>query len=583
MGNEDLLKQVTAKAQIWLGDGYDEETKAAVRAMLDNEDKTDLIEAFYKDLEFGTGGLRGIMGAGTNRMNIYTVGAATQGLSNYLKKAFADLPQIKVAIGHDCRNNSRKFAEVAADVFSANGIKVYLFDALRPTPEVSFAIRELGCQSGVILTASHNPKEYNGYKAYWNDGAQMIAPHDKNTIDEVNKITSVKDVKFRGNAELIEIIGEEIDRRYLDRIKTLSLSPEAIAHHHDMKIVYTPIHGTGVKLIPASLKNFGFTNIIHVPEQDVVSGDFPTVVSPNPEEPAALDMAIKKAIETDAELVMASDPDADRIGIAVRNDKGEFVLVNGNQIVMIFLNYLMTRNKELGLLKGNEYIVKTIVTTETIKTIAEQNGFKMYDCYTGFKWIASVIRENEGKARYIGGGEESYGFLPEDFVRDKDSVSSISLMAEIAAWAKDKGMTMYQMLQDIYIKYGYSKEKGISVVRKGKSGAEEIVAMMKNFRENPMKDLGGSPEILIKDYASLEATDVVNGTKSKLDMPVTSNVLQYFSADGSKVSIRPSGTEPKIKFYIEVRGIKMDNYADYDAANAAADAKIEAIKKELGI
>lgn len=583
MGNEDLLKQVTAKAQIWLGDGYDEETKAAVRAMLDNEDKTDLIEAFYKDLEFGTGGLRGIMGAGTNRMNIYTVGAATQGLSNYLKKAFADLPQIKVAIGHDCRNNSRKFAEVAADVFSANGIKVYLFDALRPTPEVSFAIRELGCQSGVILTASHNPKEYNGYKAYWNDGAQMIAPHDKNTIDEVTKITSVKDVKFRGNAELIEIIGEEIDRRYLDRIKTLSLSPEAIAHHHDMKIVYTPIHGTGVKLIPASLKNFGFTNIIHVPEQDVVSGDFPTVVSPNPEEPAALDMAIKKAIETDAELVMASDPDADRIGIAVRNDKGEFVLVNGNQIVMIFLNYLMTRNKELGLLKGNEYIVKTIVTTETIKTIAEQNGFKMYDCYTGFKWIASVIRENEGKARYIGGGEESYGFLPEDFVRDKDSVSSISLMAEIAAWAKDKGMTMYQMLQDIYIKYGYSKEKGISVVRKGKSGAEEIVAMMKNFRENPMKELGGSPVILVKDYASLEATDVVNGTKSKLDMPVTSNVLQYFSADGSKVSIRPSGTEPKIKFYIEVRGIKMDNYADYDAANAAADAKIEAIKKELGI
>jgi len=583
MGNEDLLKQVTAKAQIWLGDGYDEETKAAVRAMIDNEDKTDLIEAFYKDLEFGTGGLRGIMGAGTNRMNIYTVGAATQGLSNYLKKAFADLPQIKVAIGHDCRNNSRKFAEVAADVFSANGIKVYLFDALRPTPEVSFAIRELGCQSGVILTASHNPKEYNGYKAYWNDGAQMIAPHDKNTIDEVNKITSVKDVKFRGNAELIEIIGEEIDRRYLDRIKTLSLSPEAIAHHHDMKIVYTPIHGTGVKLIPASLKNFGFTNIIHVPEQDVVSGDFPTVVSPNPEEPAALDMAIKKAIETDAELVMASDPDAIGIGIDVRNDKGEFVLVNGNQIVMIFLNYLMTRNKELGLLKGNEYIVKTIVTTETIKTIAEQNGFKMYDCYTGFKWIASVIRENEGKARYIGGGEESYGFLPEDFVRDKDSVSSISLMAEIAAWAKDKGMTMYQMLQDIYIKYGYSKEKGISVVRKGKSGAEEIVTMMKNFRENPMKELGGSPVILIKDYASLEATDVVNGTKSKLDMPVTSNVLQYFSADGSKVSIRPSGTEPKIKFYIEVRGIKMDNYADYDAANAAADAKIEAIKKELGI
>ena len=583
MGNEDLLQQVIAKAQVWLGDGYDEETKAAVRAMLDNEDKTDLIEAFYKDLEFGTGGLRGIMGAGTNRMNIYTVGAATQGLSNYLKKAFADLPQIKVAIGHDCRNNSRRFAEVAADIFSANGIKVYLFDALRPTPEVSFAIRELGCQSGVILTASHNPKEYNGYKAYWNDGAQMIAPHDKETIDEVNKITSVKDVKFQGNPALIEIIGEEIDLRYLDRIKTLSLSPEAIARHHDMKIVYTPIHGTGVRLVPASLKNFGFTNIIHVPEQDVVSGDFPTVVSPNPEEPAALDMAIKKAIETDAELVVASDPDADRIGMAVRNDKGEFVLINGNQIVMIFLNYLMTRNKELGLLKGNEYIVKTIVTTETIKTIAERNGFKMYDCYTGFKWIASIIRENEGKARYIGGGEESYGFLPEDFVRDKDSVSSISLMAEIAAWAKDKGMTMYQMLQDIYIKYGFSKEKGISVVRKGKSGAEEIVAMMKSFRANPLKELAGSPVILVKDYDSLEALDTVTGQKSKLDMPVTSNVLQYFTADGSKVSIRPSGTEPKIKFYIEVRGIKMNSYADYDAANVAADAKIEAIKKELGI
>ena len=577
------MQQVIAKAQVWLGEGYDEETKAAVQAMLDNEDKTDLIEAFYKDLEFGTGGLRGIMGAGTNRMNIYTVGAATQGLSNYLKKAFADLPQIKVAIGHDCRNNSRKFAEIAADVFSANGIKVYLFDALRPTPEVSFAIRELGCQSGVILTASHNPKEYNGYKAYWSDGAQMIAPHDKNTIDEVNKITSVKEVKFQGNRDLIEIIGEEIDRRYLDRIKTLSLSPEAIARHHDMKIVYTPIHGTGVRLVPASLKNFGFTNIIHVPEQDVVSGDFPTVVSPNPEEPAALDMAIKKAIETDAELVVASDPDADRIGIAVRNDKGEFILVNGNQIVMIFLNYLMTRNKELGLLKGNEYIVKTIVTTETIKTIAERNGFKMYDCYTGFKWIASVIRDNEGKARYIGGGEESYGFLPEDFVRDKDSVSSISLMAEIAAWAKDKGMTMYQMLQDIYIKYGYSKEKGISVVRKGKSGAEEIIAMMKNFRANPMKELGGSTVVLVKDYESLEAVNPLTGEKSKLDMPATSNVLQYFTADGSKVSIRPSGTEPKIKFYIEVRGIKMDSYADYDAANAAADAKIEVIKKDLGI
>ncbi|MCU6767399.1 phospho-sugar mutase [Barnesiella propionica] len=582
MENEELLKDVTAKAQVWLGDGYDEETRTQVKAMLENDDKTELIESFYKDLEFGTGGLRGIMGAGTNRMNIYTVGAATQGLSNYLKKAFSDVPQIKVVIGHDCRNNSRKFAEISADIFSANGIKVYLFDSLRPTPETSFAIRELGCQSGIILTASHNPKEYNGYKAYWSDGAQMIAPHDKETINEVNKITSVKDIKFKGNPDLIEIIGEEMDKKYLERIKTLSLSPDAIARHHDLKIVYTPIHGTGVKMIPASLKNFGFTNIIHVPEQDVVSGDFPTVVSPNPEEPAALDMAIRKAIETDAELVMASDPDADRIGIAIRNDKGEFILVNGNQIVMIFLNYLMTRYKELGRLTGKEFIVKTIVTTETIKTIADRNNIKMYDSYTGFKWIAAVIRELEGKEKYIGGGEESFGFLPEDFARDKDSVSSISLMAEIAAWAKDNGKTMYQMLQDIYLEYGFSKEKGISVVRKGKSGAEEIVAMMKNYRANPLKELAGSEVVLVKDFDSLEATDMKTGKKTKLDMPATSNVLQYFTEDGTKVSIRPSGTEPKIKFYIEVHG-HMDSYADYDRANADADVKIEAIKKSLGI
>ena len=534
MENEELLKDVTAKAQVWLGDGYDEETRTQVKAMLENDDKTELIESFYKDLEFGTGGLRGIMGAGTNRMNIYTVGAATQGLSNYLKKAFPDVPQIKVVIGHDCRNNSRKFAEISADIFSANGIKVYLFDSLRPTPETSFAIRELGCQSGIILTASHNPKEYNGYKAYWSDGAQMIAPHDKETINEVNKITSVKDIKFKGNPDLIEIIGEEMDKKYLERIKTLSLSPDAIARHHDLKIVYTPIHGTGVKMIPASLKNFGFTNIIHVPEQDVVSGDFPTVVSPNPEEPAALDMAIRKAIETDAELVMASDPDADRIGIAIRNDKGEFILVNGNQIVMIFLNYLMTRYKELGRLTGKEFIVKTIVTTETIKTIADRNNIKMYDSYTGFKWIAAVIRELEGKEKYIGGGEESFGFLPEDFARDKDSVSSISLMAEIAAWAKDNGKTMYQMLQDIYLEYGFSKEKGISVVRKGKSGAEEIVAMMKNYRANPLKELAGSEVVLVKDFDSLEATDMKTGKKTKLDMPATSNVLQYFTEDGTK-------------------------------------------------
>ena len=582
MENDALLKEVTAKAQVWLGEGYDEETRAAVKAMLDNPDHTELIESFYRDLEFGTGGLRGIMGAGTNRMNIYTVGAATQGLANYLKKNFASLPLISVAIGHDCRNNSRRFAEISADIFSANGIKVYLFDALRPTPEVSFAIRELGCQAGINLTASHNPKEYNGYKAYWSDGAQVIAPHDTGIIEEVNKITNIADIKFKGNPELIQIIGEEIDKIFLDRIKTLSLSPDVIAKHHDIPIVYTPIHGTGVRLIPASLKNFGFTNIIHVPEQDVVSGDFPTVVSPNPEEPAALDLAVKRAKETNAELVMASDPDADRIGIAVKNDKGEWILANGNQIVMLMLNYIMTTYQERGLLQGNEFIVKTIVTTETIKTIAERNNIKMYDCYTGFKWIAAVIRELEGKERYIGGGEESYGFLAEDFVRDKDAVSAMSLMAEIAAWAKDRGMTMYQMIQDIYIKYGFSKEKGVSVVRKGKQGAEEIVAMMKSFRENPIKTLGGSPVVLVKDYQSLTATDD-KGNVTKLDMPCTSNVLQYFTAEGDKVSVRPSGTEPKIKFYMEVRGIPMNSYADYDKANELADAKIEAFKKDLGI
>ena len=582
MENETLLKEVTAKAQTWLGQGYDEKTKAEVRRMLENEDKTELIESFYKDLEFGTGGLRGIMGAGTNRMNIYTVGAATQGLSNYLKKEFADLPQIKVVIGHDCRNNSRLFAETSADIFSANGIKVYLFESLRPTPEMSFTIRELGCQSGIILTASHNPKEYNGYKAYWNDGAQMISPHDKNTIAEVNKIRSVEDIKFKGNPNLIEIIGEEIDKLFLERIKTLSLSPEAIERHKDMKIVYTPIHGTGVKLIPAVLKEYGFSNIIHVPEQDIVSGDFPTVVSPNPEEPAALDMAIKKAQETGAELVLASDPDADRIGIAVKNDKGEFILVNGNQIAMIFLNYLITRYRELGRLTGNEYIVKTIVTTELIKNIADKNNVKYFDCYTGFKWIAAVIRENEGKMKYIGGGEESYGFLAEDFVRDKDAVSACALMAEIAAWAKDNGKTMYEMLQDIYLTYGYAKQKGISVVRKGKSGAEEIEAMMKNYRNNPMKEIAGSKVIVVKDYATLVANDLTENEKYTIDMPTTSNVLQYFTEDGTKVSIRPSGTEPKIKFYIEVKG-ELKSREDYEKADAAADKKIEAVKLSLGI
>ena len=582
MEDLELLKTVTAKAQTWLGEGYDEETKAEVKKMLENEDKTDLIECFYKDLEFGTGGLRGIMGVGSNRMNIYTVGAATQGLANYLKDAFADMEQISVVVGHDVRNNSRLFAEIVANIFSANGIKVYLFEGSRPTPEMSYAIRLLGCQSGVIITASHNPKEYNGYKAYWNDGAQMVAPHDTNTIDYVNKIKSVTEVKFEGNKDLIQIVGEVIDAQYIAEIKKLSLSPDVIAKHHDLKIVYTPIHGTGKYLIPRSLKNFGFTNIISVPEQEVQSGDFPTVDSPNPENASAMAMAIAKAKEVDADIVMASDPDADRIGVVIKNTKGEYELVNGNQIVMIFLYYLMARNKELGKLTGNEYIVKTIVTTDTIKSIAEKQNIKLYDVFTGFKWIATVMRENEGKARYLGGGEESYGFLAEDFVRDKDSVSAISLMAEIAAWAKEKGLDMNAMLIDIYMTYGYSKEKGVSLVRKGKSGAEEIQAIMKQFRENPPKSIAGSPVVTVKDFATLEQKNIAAGTVEKLVMPTTSNVLQYYTEDGTKISIRPSGTEPKIKFYIEVHGT-LESAEKYDETNAAAEAKIARICKELGI
>lgn len=583
MENETLLAQVTAQAQSWLDGNYDQETKQEVRRMLESEDKSPLIDAFYKDLEFGTGGLRGIMGAGSNRMNIYTVGAATQGLSNYLLKEFSDLEQIKVVIGHDCRNNSRKFAEISADIFSANGIKVYLFEELRPTPEVSFAIRKLGCQSGIMITASHNPKEYNGYKAYWNDGAQVLGPHDKNIIAEVNRISSIDDIKFKGNKNLIEIIGQDMDKVFLEKVKSLVLSPESIQNQKDLKIVYTPIHGTGIKMIPAALKAIGFTNIINVPEQDVISGDFPTVVSPNPEEPAALEMAIKKAIETGAEIVMASDPDADRIGTAVRDNDGNMVLINGNQTLLLMLYYLLAQRKEKGLLTGNEYIVKTIVSTELVKKIADKTGVEMFDCYTGFKWIADIIRKNEGKKKYIGGGEESYGFLAADFVRDKDSVSACTLFAEIAAWAKDNGKTVYQLLQDIYVEYGYSKELGISLVRKGKEGADEIEAMMKNFRTNPIKELAGSTVVLSKDFAKLESVDYVKNETTTLEMPTTSNVLQYFTADGSKVSIRPSGTEPKIKFYIEVREGSVSSREQIPQADAAANKKIEAIKQFFGI
>ena len=581
MENQELIKEVRAKAQEWLSPIYDEKTRTEVQALLDNPDPTELIDSFYRTLEFGTGGLRGIMGVGTNRMNIYTAGAATQGLSNYLKMNFANLPEIKVAIGHDCRNNSRRFAESSAKIFAANGIKAYLFEDLRPTPELSFAIRELGCQSGIILTASHNPKEYNGYKAYWDDGSQIVAPHDENIVEEVLKI-KVEDIKFDGPAELIEIMGEEMDRKFLEKVKSVSISPDVVERHKNMKIVYTPIHGTGVKLIPAALRAFGFTNIFNVPEQDVVSGDFPTVISPNPEEVAAMTMAIKKAEEVDADIVMASDPDADRIGVAVKNDKGKYIIVNGNQTALLFIYYIITKMKEAGTLKGNEFIVKTIVSTELIAEIAKRNNIEYFDVFTGFKFIAEIIRELEGKKKYIGGGEESFGFMPADFVRDKDAVTSCALMAEIAAWAIDQGKTLYELLQDIYLEYGFSKEKLKSVVRKGKSGAEEIEQIMTRFRNNPPKELGGSPLEWVKDYSTNIAKNLITGEEKKIGQKITSNVLQFFTVEGTKISVRPSGTEPKIKFYFEVKG-KLKSRSQFDEAEKKAEEKIDAIMEELGL
>lgn len=579
MENKELLQKVREVAQSWLSDLYDEETRAEVQRMLDNEDTSELVDAFYKHLEFGTGGLRGVMGVGTNRMNKYTVGAATQGLSNYLKKNFADLPQIKVAIGHDCRNNSREFAETSAKIFAANGIKAYLFEDLRPTPELSFAIRELGCQSGIILTASHNPKEYNGYKAYWDDGSQIVAPHDVNIVNEVAKIKP-GDIKFDGPDEFIEIMGDEMDQKFLEKVKTVSISADVVERHKDIKIVFTPIHGTAVKLVPAALEKFGFTNVIHIPEQDVVSGDFPTVVSPNPEEEAAMEMALKKAAEVDADVVMATDPDSDRIGVAVKNDKGKYVIVNGNQTALLFIYYIITKMKEAGAMKGNEYIVKTIVTTELIAEIAQKNNIEYFDVYTGFKFIAEVIRDLEGKKKYIGGGEESFGFMPADFVRDKDAVSSCALMAEITAWAIDQGKTLYELLQDIYLEYGYSKEKMKYIVRKGKSGADEIRQIMEDFREDPPKELGGSPMEWVKDYSTLIAKNLLTGEEKKIEQKITSNVLQFFTKDGTKISVRPSGTEPKIKFYFEVKG-ELNSRDEFDQAEENADAKIDAIMKEL--
>ena len=580
MENQELIKQVTEKAQKWLSPAYDANTQAEVKRMLENEDKTELIECFYKDLEFGTGGLRGIMGAGSNRMNIYTVGAATQGMANYLNKCFAGQGQISVVVGHDCRNNSRKFAEISADIFSANGIKVYLFDDLRPTPEVSFAIRHLGCQSGINITASHNPREYNGYKAYWDDGAQVLAPHDTAIIDEVNKVT-IDDIKFQGNKELIQIIGKEVDDVYLEKVHSISIDPEVIRRQKDLSIVYTPLHGAGRTLIPDSLKVWGFENVHCVEAQMVKDGNFPTVVSPNPENAEALSMAIALAKEIDADIVMASDPDADRVGMACKDDKGEWVLINGNQTALIFLYYIIKNRIATGKMQPNDFIVKTIVTTELIKAVADKNKIEMRDCYTGFKWIAREIRLSEGKQQYIGGGEESYGFLAEDFVRDKDAVSACSLLAEICAWAKDQGKTLYDVLMEIYLEYGFSKETTVNVVKPGKSGADEIKAMMENFRANPPKEIGGSPVSLIKDFKTLKATDAA-GQQSDLDMPETSNVLQYFTADGTKISVRPSGTEPKIKFYIEVKG-EMGCPKCYASATAAADEKVKAVRASLGI
>lgn len=578
--NAQLIAQCEAKAKQWLSPSFDEETRSQVQSMIDNTDKTDLIESFYKELEFGTGGLRGIMGAGCNRMNIYTVGMATQGFANYLKKNFKDKEQISVVVCHDCRNNSRLFAERVADIFSANGIKVYIFDELRPTPECSFAVRYLKAQAGVNITASHNPREYNGYKAYWEDGAQVLAPHDKGIIEEVNKCT-IDDVKFEGNKQLIQVIGEDIDEPYLRMVRTISIDPEVIKRQHDLKIVYTPLHGAGRVIVPRSLAFWGFDNVHCVPEQMIKDGNFPTVDRPNPEIAEALTLGLRDAKKLDADILMASDPDADRVGMACKNDKGEWVLIDGNQTCMLFLWYIISNRKATGKMQPSDFIVKTIVTTELIRKIADKQAVEMRDCYTGFKWIAREIAISEGKQQYIGGGEESYGFLAEDFVRDKDAVSACSLLAEICAYAKDHGKTLYDILMDIYKEYGFSKEYTINVERPGKAGADEIQQMMVNFRNNPPKDLGGSKIILCKDFKTLEACDV-NGKVTKLDMPEPSNVLQWFCDDDTKVSVRPSGTEPKIKFYIEVKDTLTDA-SQYEALSKKAMQKVEAIEKSLGL
>ena len=578
--NAALIAQCEEKAKQWLSPAFDEETRKSVKEMLEAADKTELIESFYKDLEFGTGGLRGIMGAGSNRMNIYTVGMATQGFANYLKKNFKDRKQISVVVCHDCRNNSDLFAKTVANIFSANGIKVYLFEEMRPTPECSFAIRYFKAQGGVNITASHNPREYNGYKAYWEDGAQVLTPHDTGIINEVGKV-KIEDVKFKGNDSLIQMIGEDVDKPYLEKIKGLCIDPDVIKRQHDLCIVYTPLHGTGMTVIPRSLKMWGFDNVHCVKEQMIKDGNFPTVDRPNPEFAEALTLGLRDAKALDADILMASDPDADRVGMACKNDKGEWVLINGNQTCLIFLWYIITNRQAVGKMKPTDFIVKTIVTTEVIRKIADKNHIEMRDCYTGFKWIAHEIALSEGKQQYIGGGEESYGFLAEDFVRDKDAVSACSLLAEICAYAKDHGKTLYDILMDIYLEYGFSKEFTINVERPGKTGHEEILNMMANFRNNPPKELGGSKVVVWKDYQTLEETKA-DGSKTKLAMPETSNVLQWFCEDGTKVSVRPSGTEPKIKFYLEVKD-KMNTAADYEACDKRGVEKINKIKESLGL
>ncbi len=577
--NTQIDQSVLDKANRWLKGRYDEETKKAIRNMMENHPE-ELVESFYRDLEFGTGGLRGIMGAGSNRMNKYTVGAATQGFANYLKKNFPNRAPIKVAIAHDSRNNSDYFARITANVFSANGIKVFLFDSLRPTPELSFAIRELGCQGGIVITASHNPKEYNGYKAYWEDGGQLISPHDKEVIAEVEKIKDIAEVKFEANNELIEMIGENIDRIYLEKVRSLSLSPEVIQRQKDFKIVYTSLHGTGITLVPDALREFGFENVYLVDEQAVPDGNFPTVKSPNPEEPAALELAIKKAKAVHADLVMATDPDGDRVGIAVR--KGDdLVLLNGNQAASLLIYYLLTKWKENNKLTGNEFIVKTIVTSELLADIADKFGVEHFDVLTGFKYIADIIKRYEGKKTFIGGGEESYGYLVGDFVRDKDAVISCSMIAETAAWAADRGIGLYDLLLDIYLEFDLYKEKLVSIVRKGKSGAEEIRQIMDNLRSNPPENLDGSPVVILKDY--LEETDknLETGQTGQITLP-KSNVLQFITKDGSKVSVRPSGTEPKIKFYFGVKA-HLPQKDDFERISNDLEKKIERIIKDLGM